>query len=149
VAINGPFDNLYYLHVWEQWVSAVEDQELREAMLRGPDTSLRVRRMQRVQVRDNFETTPSSPLEAFDAVIAALPGDGNATCKDETSERLSAARLQLTFRGSRSADPCSPCLPGVSRFLGTENAALRIMLTQSNRFVWALDDASPLFPVRV
>jgi hypothetical protein len=148
VATSGDVNNLYYLHVFEQWISSVEDQELGEAMLRGPDTSMRVRRVQRVQVR-GFESTPASPLDAFDAVINDLTSDGNASFDPRTSELESAGRLQITFRGSRSADPCSQCQPGESRFLGTENAALRIMLTEPGRFVWALDDGSPIYRVRV
>src|SRR5690606_37842531 len=38
---------------WEQTVSAVEDPELVEQALGGPDTSARLRRMHRVYVRED------------------------------------------------------------------------------------------------
>src|SRR5262249_35729443 len=42
--------DLVYLRGWEQCVTAVEDSELRERALGGPDTSVRLRRMRRIEV---------------------------------------------------------------------------------------------------
>ena len=146
---TGDFRHFYYLHAWEQCVSAVEDEELFEPMLRGPDTSVRLRRMRRVQVvpvAGNIQNCTA----ALDAVIAdEVDRLGPATYDRATSELRSGGRLQLTFRGSRSADTCSPCIPGESRYLGAENATLRIMLTRSERFVWAINNGGPIFRVRV
>jgi hypothetical protein len=42
--------DIVYLRGWEQSVTSFEDQEFRERALGGPDTSVRVRRMRRVEV---------------------------------------------------------------------------------------------------
>jgi hypothetical protein len=50
---GGNHSQLTYLHGWPQWVSAAEDEELRERALGDDiDTSLRVRQMARVEVRE-------------------------------------------------------------------------------------------------
>ncbi len=43
-----------YLEVWQQPVTSVEDDELREVALGGPDTSVRLRTMRRVRVLPNI-----------------------------------------------------------------------------------------------
>ncbi len=49
-----------YLEVWQQPVTAVEDDELREVALGGPDTSVRLRTMRRVRVLPNVGTESCS-----------------------------------------------------------------------------------------
>ncbi len=140
---------LYFLHAWEQSVSVVEDQELAEAMLRGADTSVRVRRMRRVEVRS---TDAENCTDAFEELINELEGvsPGNETSEfdRETFELKSRARLQLVFKPGETGDPCGPCAPSAS-FQGSQNATLRIMLAAADRFVWALDNGGPLYRVKV
>ncbi len=45
--------------------------------------------------------------------------------------------------------PCGPCNPDEQGYLGTANTTLRVLLTSANRFVWGLDNAAPLFRVRI
>src|SRR5262249_44834793 len=49
--------DLVYLYAWQQAVSSVEDQEFRERALGGPDTTVRLRRMRRVEVLPNITAT--------------------------------------------------------------------------------------------
>ena len=145
---DTPFRHLYYLDGWEQIVTPVEDQELGEAMLRGPDTSVRVRRMRRVQVFDASAVDPPTCSEAWAALVDHLEQD-HATFDPRSHELVSSGRLQLVFREGESADPCSPVDPFTRRYLGAENQTLRIMLTSNVTYVWALDNAAPLFRVKV
>ena len=148
-AQNTEFTHLYYVRAWEQLVSAVEDPELREAMLRGPDTSMRLRRMQRVQIADVASQEPEDCHAAWDAVVSQLQSDFNSTFDPATYELRSNGRLQLRFPGGDSADSCAPSDPQGRRYLGAENQTLRIMLTASDRFVWALQTSTPLFKVEI
>src|SRR5215212_9144185 len=71
LAAGAVRNDLIYLRGWEQCVTAVEDSELRERALGGPDTSVRVRRMRRVEVLTGVPDTCSA---AFDALKKTLDG---------------------------------------------------------------------------
>ena len=72
---NGPRYDLVYLEGWEQCVTAVEDRELREAALGGPDTSTRVRRARRVRVATDVGGDGDC-LSAFAEVVEQIQGTG-------------------------------------------------------------------------
>jgi hypothetical protein len=150
---GSQFRHLHYLHAWEQCVTAVEDQELSEPLLQGPDSSVRVRRMSRVQV---LEVDADDCEEAFEELVGtpSSPGrltqGGHALFDGANFELRSNARLQLAFDEAEIvADACAPCLPAAPVYSGAENTTLRILLTAPNRFVWALDNAAPLLRVKV
>jgi hypothetical protein len=146
--------NLYYLHAWEQAVGAGEDVEIGETMLEGPDTSVRVRHMRRVQVFDVLNTVPNgsgitSDEDAFTALVNQVFVPDNATFNGETSALESNGRLQLVFKAGQSEDTCGPCEPSQLRYLGDENVALRLMQTDTTHYVWSLHNATPTFRVTV
>ncbi|HEY7371222.1 MAG TPA: hypothetical protein VIF57_03520 [Polyangia bacterium] len=143
------FRQLYYLRAFEQGVSSVDDQEINEAMLRGPDSSFRIRRMRRVEVFDGFLEEATTCNQAFAALVDDLEDLGNATFDERTSELVSNGRLQLVFKGGEAADACAPPDPFGKRYLGAENQTLRVLLTHAATYVWALDNGAPLFKVRV
>jgi hypothetical protein len=148
-ASAGAFRHLYYLHVWEQAVSATEDDELAEPMLRGESPALRVRRMRRVEVFDGVQPSDLSCEQAFDRLIEERYGAAQGHAFDPVTRELgSTGRLQLTFTAGGSADPCAPCEPNVRRYLGRGNLTLRLLLTGPDRFVWSTADAR-LFRVKV
>src|SRR5262249_41073067 len=127
-------------------VTAVEDQEIREVMLGGPDTSVRVRRMRRVQVFTDLAASEDCG-QAFRELTDSLLDD-NATFDPVSGELKSDGRLQLVLQHGDAPDRGGPCAPTFRRYLGAENATLRILLTDANHFVWSVDD-SPLVRVRV
>jgi Family of unknown function (DUF6519)/Right handed beta helix region len=143
---------LTVLHAWEQHVSAVEDEELRERALGGVDTSVRVRRMARVEAR-SVEADDCST--AWNQVREAIESDAGGTFDVRANELLSSARLRITFDDGAAEDPCAPCGPhDAGRYLGANNQAIRIMLVEppsgggTGRYVWAFDNASPLYRVQ-
>ncbi len=150
---NAPAFNLYYLHAWEQAVGSVEDAEIGETMLEGPDTSVRVRRMRRVEVYDVLHAPDVASIEsdeqAFQSLINNVFVPDNATFDGETSALVSNGRLQITFAPGASDDTCAPCAASQLRYLGDENVALRIMQTDTSHFVWSLSNAAPMFRVTV
>lgn len=152
-ASEGERYDLVYLRGWEQCVSAVEDSELREQALGGPDTSVRVRRMQRVEILQNVsDSCAESFVQLQQNLTAASDGEiGNAPIHafdDRTCELQSGAELTVTFEPDGLAeDPCRPA--GTSGYLGADNQTIRVQLTAANRFIWSYDNASPLYRVQV
>lgn len=144
--------DLVYLRAWEQTVSAVEDAELLERALGGPDTSVYSRRMRQLDV---LTGVPGDCADAFAALVAELvqpqSGDTSGTPHEfdvESCELLSKARLTVTPTGDGPSDDL--CKPAVQLgYLGADNQAIRVQLTATNRFIWGYDNASPLYRVQV
>lgn len=132
----------FYLEAWEQEVSAIEDEEVLEHALGGPDTTVRVRRFRRVHTMAGVRTGISC-AEAFQEKMDLLETSENSTYNCRTAELESNGRLQLSFQSGSDNDPCTPDPP--TQYLGTENQALRIMLTAADHYVWACDNAAPLY----
>lgn len=144
---SGTFRHFFYLHGWEQCVTAVEDEEILERALGGPDTSVRVRRMRRVQFAEALEGEDCA--SALARVLADEFG-ATATFDPRTSELRSEGRLRIVFQGGESEETCAPCNPEpAGRYLGAENQAIRIMLTSPTTYVWAFDNGAPLYRVSV
>src|SRR5947209_13809859 len=145
-AAFGLQHQLSYLRGWEQPVTAVEDGELLEPALGGADAAARVRRVRRVEVR-NVQATDCAA--AFAEVLEDL-GDGDtATYNPATCELRSNARMRMTFHGEPGVE-CGPCHPSLEgRYLGGEGNAVRVMLAGPDSYVWAFDNAAPLYRVRL
>jgi hypothetical protein len=153
---NGPRYDLVFLRAWEQPVTAVEDGELIEAALGGPDTSVRMRRMWRVGVMPGLEDFGGDCAGAFLALIEAAidptiygapESESNIDHSFDlgTCELRSAARLKVSLDGPGTTPPCEPSVPG--GFLGAENETFRVQLVTPDSFVWGRDNASPLYRV--
>jgi hypothetical protein len=134
-----------YLVGWEQTVSAVEDSELFEHALGGPDTTLRTRRFAQVRVVPGVKGAtcgqifPSQVVGRFDAL------GGNYTYDSATSRLKSQGRCFARFGEVGSVHPCAP--EAVGGYLGAENHTIQVRLFASNRFVWGFDNGSPLYRV--
>jgi hypothetical protein len=130
-----------YLEVWQQPVTAVEDDELQEVALGGPDTSVRVRTMRRVRLHPNVAT--ESCAAAWASLVASLGG------LSAENERLDNATLTIGFvpNAGPATDLCSPAAQ--LGYLGAENQAIRVELGAGNTFLWGYDNASPLYRVQV
>ena len=140
---------LSYLHGWQQWVSAAEDEELRERALGDDiDTSLRVRGMARVEVREVANAQDCAG--AWEEVRQQIEAEAGGAFDDSGHELLSPARLRVTLVPGEALDPCAPCAPDdVGRYLGANNQTIRIMLAAPDRYVWGFDNASPLYRVEL
>ena len=135
-------DDLVYLIGWEQGVSAREDGELFEPSLSGRDTSTRVRRMHRVYVK---QSSTADCATAFGALVTGLTAGGHI--HDPTSgELLSAGRLKVQFDAAPvPEDLCSGSL--ANGYKGAENQAIRVEMIAPSRFLWAFDNAAPLYRI--
>ena len=137
--------DLVYLRGWEQSVTAVEDSELRERALGGPDTSARIRRHRRILV---IQDGPQDCVQAFEHLQKHLIQGGNGEFDQSGCELLSNARLTVSPSSEeKGGHLCKP--KTASGFLGAENQTIRVQLTASDRFIWGYDNASPYYRVQV
>lgn len=146
-AATGTHRQMAYLFASEQPVSSVEDAELLEPALGGADGALRERLMRRVEVRSVQGQTCQA---AFDEVLAELTKGTILDYDRDTCELRSGARLQVGFASPVVEDDCPACVPSLrGRYLGRENHTIRVMLASPDSYVWAFDDGSPLYGVKV
>lgn len=135
--------DLVYLEAWVQPVSAVEDEELLEAALNGPDTSQRQRVMRRVRVLPDAGGDCSA---AWELLKASLAGDGLGAI--DGYELKPDTRLRVGFLPTGIPENlCNP--PAAGGYLGAENQAIRVQLAGAGAFTWGFDNAAPLYRVQV
>jgi Family of unknown function (DUF6519) len=138
-----PGDELIYLYLREQEVSAVEDSALREIALGGPDTAARLRLIQHIVRLPTSSANCDAALED-----ARKKWTSEGLVFDPATMRLTPqSTLQLSFPPLPPPDPCEPTAPG--GFLGADNQLIRIQLSGPNKFVWGYDNASFLYRVDV
>ena len=135
--------DLIWLRAWEQVVTATEDAELLEPGLGGPDTTARRRMMCRVEVLEDVANTCA---EAFGQLVKDLFPGGQLD--PEGCAIVSNTQLTIGFTQLEPLDDL--CRPSAQAgFLGARNEAFRIQVTTPGRFVWARDNAAPLYRVQV
>jgi hypothetical protein len=109
--------DLAYLDLWERPITYIEDADIREIALEGPDTCTRTRLMAQVRILKGTEVAAASPNPAPVplADFGNLPqfGKGVLTTKDKADAVAAAC-----------ADPCEPAIAGT--FLGEENRLFRV-----------------------
>lgn len=135
--------DLAYLEAWQQPVSAIEDSELLEVALGGPDTSTRVRNLRRVRVLSGVAGGDCN--DAWAALLASLASQGTL---NQEFELVPDARLRVEPDGTTGpADLCSP--PVAGGYLGAENQAIRVQIVGPNQFTWGYNNAAPLYRVQL
>ena len=137
--------DMVYLTTYLQPVSAVEDSELFEVALGGPDTSTRMRIMQRVGLVEDVGQLPCD--QAWQVVLKKLAEKGLGSLNDE-NELVSDTRLKVTFAATGSPDDlCTPTAAG--GYLGAENQAIRVQIVDSGHFNWGFNNAAPLYRIQL
>jgi hypothetical protein len=137
--------DLVYLECWLQPVSAIEDSELFEIALGGPDTSVRMRLMRRVRVAAGGATGDCHEDWATVTGQWAAAGLGTLNAQDEL---VVDTLLQVGFAaGTSKQDLCTP--PAAGGYLGAENQAIRLQFVDATHFTWGFDNAAPLYRVTI
>ena len=137
--------DLVYLQAWQQGVSAIEDEELFEVALGGPDTGARLRNMRRVRLFPNVGAADCA--EAWQRLRDDWQKQGLGTANRQLN-RVPEVRLTVSFTEMEEKDDlCSPNVAG--GYLGAENQAIRVQLTSADTFTWGSDNASSLYRVQV
>ncbi|MDQ1392921.1 MAG: hypothetical protein QOF30_1898, partial [Acidimicrobiaceae bacterium] len=136
--LHGGGSALAYLEVWEQLVTPVEDDHMREVALGGPDTCVRAQVTWTVKV------------------LAAAPGAAGAACRDADSlPAIGTGRLRARARLDKA--PTELCaIPPNARYRGAENQLYRVEVHAGGTagganpatFKWSRDNGSIVFPIR-
>lgn len=152
VLANANDIHLVYVEVWQQPVSAVEDSELFEVALGGPDTATRLRTMWRVKLHklknSKYDDCTNAWRELVDewkegADVGAVAGTLTAS-----NELIPDTTLEVAFdTKSVQKDLCKPSVAG--GYLGAENQAIRVQILDDMHFTWGFDNGSPLYRVTV
>jgi hypothetical protein len=108
---TGDLTALVYIEVWQRLITYLEDDDIREVALGGPDTATRVKTIAQVKV---------APLPA------SVGRDGGITC-DEALATLPVSGGTLTTLQPTDSLPPDPCrLPDPASYTGRENHLYRV-----------------------
>lgn len=145
MGLNADRFDLVYLETWLQPVSAVEDSSLFEVALGGPDTTTRIRAMRRVHIASDLGFCDCT--DAWQQLVSNWDATNFGKINKEF-ERITDAKLLVSFADAGlPEDLCTPTAAG--GYLGAENQAIRVQLTDASHFTWGFDDAAPLYRVLV
>jgi len=144
LAPGGPRFDLVYLECWQQALSAVEDSELLEVALGGPDTSTRMKLMRRVHV---FADSGSPDCQQPWATLTGVWSAGGLGTLNNQAELVVDTKLQVGFVPGPTGDLCTPAIAG--GYLGADNQAVRVQLVDGASFTWGFDNAAPLYRVQI
>lgn len=137
--------DLVVLETYHVSVSPVEDEELFEKGLGGPETSTRLRHMQRLLLIEDVGT--DSCAEAWQDLLDQWAADNRGTLSDE-NELVPDTTLTVGFvPGGVPDDLCTPAAGG--GYLGAENQAIRVQLVDDDHLTWGFDNAAPLYRVQL
>lgn len=134
-----------YLHLLEQEVSAMEDTDLKDVALGGPDTTQRVRLIKRVK---RLKVDSSDCTAAF-AQAQVWWRNNNLAFDPKTMRLLPQASLKVSFSTQASQpDPCEPVAQG--GYLQPENQLIRVQIVDGGaggtpKLLWGYDNASFLY----
>jgi hypothetical protein len=153
--IEGPGTHLIYLDVWEQFVTALQDPEIRERALGGADTTGRARVVWQVKaIRIRGDRDCDGVLGDWRNMEARLRWHPWIENGVEAPEH---GRLQATTESDDTTGPTDPCdAASASRYTGTENLLYRVEIHTSGvvgsdrppTFKWSRDNGSIVFPIR-
>jgi hypothetical protein len=122
--------DLVYLKVWDREIDAIEDPDIREKALGGPDTCNRIQTVWQVKVLENVgKHACGDDITAWDTLIAPSAG------------RLTTSAVAPPA----STDPCIISQSGGYR--GLENRLYRVQITVPGgvgtaKFTWSRDNGS-------
>lgn len=136
---------LVYLLAAAQEVAAVEDPALADVALGGPDTTQRVRILQRIVRAPTLSATCTDAWSALQSTSWAAQG---YQLDAASSELRSTAGLLVSFANAPAAPtPCQPVATG--GYLGAANQLIRVAVASVTdgvpMIVWGYDDASFMY----
>lgn len=142
-AANTQRRDLVFIEAYEAPVTAVEDSELLDPALGGPDTTARSRRFQRVHVIPDVSAVNCE--QARELLQSHLAAGGFGTLGPDYRVTVNT-RLKVTYTNTGVDDDlCEPPIAG--GYLGAENQAIRVQLVDAGHLTWGYDNASPLYRV--
>ena len=145
-----PTCEFIYLHLLEHDVSAVEDPELKDVALGGPDTTQRLRLVKRVK---RLAVTSAIAHAALAQAVSQWQQKGLAF-DPQTMRLIPQATMQVSYsQPTTQTDPCDPVAQG--GYLGADNQLIRVQITDGGvpgappQLLWGSDNASSLYRAKV
>jgi len=137
-----------YLDVWERHITSIEDDDIREKALGGPDTATRAKVVWQVKIKED----PNREGRAFKGEYQQFLNFLNGTPPP------TVARIQARAMKSPQNDN-EPCLIAPeSRYRGPENQLYRVEIHKSGAlgqagapvptFKWSRENGSVIFPIK-
>jgi Family of unknown function (DUF6519) len=150
---SPPF--LVYLDVWERSVSAIEDPDIREVALGGPDTSARSQVVWRVRVASMQGIPNIDRVDCMDFAVEEATREfwRELTNKVPPERRGRLAAKAREPRAEESTDPC--IISPDARYRGAENQLYRVEIHTGGAigdaapptFKWSRDNGSNVYPI--
>jgi hypothetical protein len=141
---------LVFLSLAEQEVGAVEDSDLLDVALGGPDTTQRLRLLRRV-LREPVAAPDC--LTAWDEVVARWRAQDGLVVDPRTMQLRPEVRLRVGFSNAEGTpDPCDPIAQ--NGYLRAENQTIRVQISDAGnagssgsqaKLLWGYDNASFLY----
>jgi hypothetical protein len=135
-----------YLHLLEHTVSAVEDPELKDVALGGPDTTQRLHLMKRVK---RLTVTSADCIAARAQAVGQWLRQG-LHFDPQTMRLIPQATLRISYADPTTrANPCDPIAQG--GYLGADNQLIRVQISDGGvaggapQLLWGTDNASFLY----
>ncbi len=140
-----PTNALVYLDVWERHITALDDDDIREKALGGPDTTSRIKTVWQVKVLELKQTPQPSEIEGF-----------RENLKQQKSLTLAEWQALTAYQEGQmdarpkpgdttiGANPCQPT-PLKAGYSGLENQLYRVEIHKAGklneaRFKWSRDN---------
>lgn len=128
---------LVYLDVWERHLTYIQDPNIREVALGGPDTANRSKIVWQVKVQENLEACPNE--EQWRELLNEWQPRNRGLLKAGVKQ----------FEAD-SAEPCTTSPE--SKFRGAENQLYRVEIQRGGQvgdatFKWSRENGSVIFPI--
>jgi hypothetical protein len=170
---NTEHTYLVYLEVWERHVTTIEEPQIREVALLGPDTCTRLQLVWQVMVCEIHEPSAQAkkpakklpPAKVKEAPVEPLVWDKELELPENADDWQNAKRRaerdlrecthreapRLEARVKAGEVPDDPCVQAPSaRYRGLENQLYRIEIHEAGdcpTFKWSRENGSVLFPI--
>jgi len=132
----------------EQSISAVEDKELREVALGGPDTTARTRLMQHFVRIPTSQSLCDPALKQIEATLGKM---GLALNPNTLGLSFDANLLVSFYPPPQAANPCCP--PAQGGYLGADNQLVQVAVSNftapHGHLLWGWNNASFLYRASV
>ena len=148
-------DYLVYLDVWERLVTCIQDDEIREKALDGPDTAARARVTWRVRVQDLTGEAVDAlkeelGIQAFSCDIVQEYWKRMVSLWWQPEDRGKLKASTPSPAGDDSDDPCA--IPPGSGYRGLENQLYRVEIHDGGAadeatFKWSRENGSITYPI--
>ena len=123
-ALPASGTSVVYLDVWERAITALEDPQILEVALGGPDTTTRTKTVSQVKFVDVSTVAGGVACSTSPATIPSW----------EQVARPSAAQLTTGVAQSTASGPC--CLTSNTGYTGMENQLYRVEIHSSGVYGW-------------